>query len=72
VEAFSHCLTIIFNLFNESWYPVRPFYRLVSFKSTVVSSSAKIFAADFRHYSQKLAQKRASVNMLTIIGLRAS
>ena len=25
VEAFSHCLTIIFNQFNESWYPVRPF-----------------------------------------------
>ena len=43
VEAFSHCLTIIFNQFNESWYPVRPFYRLVSFKSTVVYSSRKFF-----------------------------
>ena len=41
VEAFSHCLTIIFNQFNESWYPVRPFYRLVSFKSTLVYSPRK-------------------------------
>ena len=36
VEAFSHCSTIIFHLFNESWSPVRPFYRLTSFEAAVV------------------------------------
>jgi hypothetical protein len=29
-EAFSHCSSTIFSQFNESWAPVRPFYRLAS------------------------------------------
>ncbi|MGB7709108.1 MAG: hypothetical protein WBL95_06135, partial [Microcoleus sp.] len=54
----------IFNLFNESWSPVRPFYRLVSFESTVVYKP-DILPHRFG-MSVKLAENYNAVNIITV------
>jgi len=64
-EAFSHCLTIIFNQFNESWYPVRPLGGW-SVLNRPWFTNQKIFAGGFRHYSANITQNCASVNMLAL------